>query len=187
MKRINSNDIAKLAGVSRSTVSRVVNGYSNVPEETRKKVMKVIKEHHYYPLLSGQLLTGKGTKTLGLFWMGGSGIAHDSLTSSYFMHIVDAAARRGYLVLACVLDNITEKQNINYVRKIFMGRAHRRRHLCRYEQHRAARRRARRARKNRRLFDYYHENEDVPNRICVNFDRNSGEKTIDYLYGQHAI
>ena len=69
MKRINSNDIAKLAGVSRSTVSRVVNGYSNVPEETRKKVMKVIKEHHYYPLLSGQLLTGKGTKTLGLFWM----------------------------------------------------------------------------------------------------------------------
>ena len=67
LKRINSNDIARLAGVSRSTVSRVVNGYSNVPEETREKVMKVIKEHHYYPLLSGQLLTGKGTKTLGLF------------------------------------------------------------------------------------------------------------------------
>ena len=43
MKRINSNDIARLAGVSRSTVSRVVNGYSNVPEETREKVMKVIK------------------------------------------------------------------------------------------------------------------------------------------------
>ena len=120
VKRINSNDIAKLAGVSRSTVSRVVNGYPNVPEETRKKVMKVIKEHRYYPLLSGQLLTGKGTKTLGLFWMGRSGIAHDPLTSSYFMHIVDAAARRGYLVLACILDNISEKHNINYVRKIFM-------------------------------------------------------------------
>lgn len=183
MKRINSNDIAKLAGVSRSTVSRVVNGYSNVPEETRKKVMKVIKEHHYYPLLSGQLLTGKGTKTLGLFWMGGSGIAHDSLTSSYFMHIVDAAARRGYLVLACVLDNITEKQNINYVRKIFMegridagifvGTSNTEPlvdELVELE-------------KIVGLFDYYHENEDVPNRICVNFDRNSGEKTIDYLYG----
>lgn len=32
------------------------------------------------------------------------------------------------------------------------------------------------------LFDYYHENEDIPNRITVNFDRNSGEQAIDYLY-----
>lgn len=183
VKRINSNDIARLAGVSRSTVSRVINGYSNVPEETREKVMKVIKEHHYYPQLSGQLLTGKGTKTLGLFWMGRAGIAKDSLTSSYFMHVVDAAAQRGYLVLACILDNITEKHNINYVRKIFMeGRIDAGifvgvsnteplvDELVNLD-------------KIVGLFDYYHENEDVPNRICVNFDRDSGEKTIDYLYG----
>lgn len=187
MKRINSNDIARLAGVSRSTVSRVVNGYSNVPEETREKVMKVIKEHHYYPLLSGQLLTGKGTKTLGLFWMGRAGIARDSLTSSYFMHIVDAAARRGYLVLACVLDNITEKHNINYVRKIFMegridagifiGTSNTEPlvdELVGLE-------------KIVGLFDYYHENEDIPNRICVNFDRNSGEETIDYQIGRAHV
>lgn len=182
MKRLNSNDIAKLAGVSRSTVSRVINGYSNVPEETRKKVMKVITENHYYPLISGRLLTGKLTKTLGLFWIGRSDIAQDTLTSSYFTHVIDAAARRGYLVLSCVLNNITEKSNINYVRKIFMeGRIDAGLFVG--------------VSNNEPLidelvgldkivgvFDYYHENEDVPNRVSVNFDRDSGEKTIDYLY-----
>src|SRR3972149_636244 len=39
-----SKDIAKLAGVSRSTVSRVVNNYSNVQPETREKVNRIIKE-----------------------------------------------------------------------------------------------------------------------------------------------
>ena len=99
------------------------------------------------------------------------------------MHVVDAAAQRGYLVLACILDNITEKHNINYVRKIFMeGRIDAGifvgvsnteplvDELVNLD-------------KIVGLFDYYHENEDVPNRICVNFDRDSGEKTIDYLYG----
>lgn len=110
VKQVNSNDIARLAGVSRSTVSRVINGYSNVPEETRKKVMKVIKENHYYPLLSGRLLAGKQTKTLGLFWIGNASIAKDHLTSSYFMHMIDAAARRDYLVLSCIIPNVTDKK-----------------------------------------------------------------------------
>ena len=45
---MNSNEIAKLAGVSRSTVSRVINNYPNVPEETRKKVLKVIDEYFLF-------------------------------------------------------------------------------------------------------------------------------------------
>ncbi len=39
---MNSTEIAKIAGVSRSTVSRVINNYSNVSEETREKVLRVI-------------------------------------------------------------------------------------------------------------------------------------------------
>ena len=182
MKILNSNDIARLAGVSRSTVSRVVNGYSNVPEDTREKVMKVIKENHYYPLISGQLLTGKKTKTIGLFWFSRKEIARDPLTSSYFMHVIDAAAQRDYLVLSCILDNLTDKKNVNYIRKIFMeGRIDAGIFVG--------------TNNNEPLidelvgldkivgmFDFYHENEDVPNRLSVNFDRDSGEATIDYLY-----
>lgn len=182
MKRINSNDIAKLAGVSRSTVSRVLNGYANVPEETRNKVMKIVKENHYYPQLSGQLLTGMNTKTIGLFWFGRSAIAHDSLTSSYFMHIIDAAAQRGYLVLSCILENLTDKKNINYIRKIFMeGRIDAGIFVGTSNTEPLVDELAS-LDKIVGMFDYYHENENDPRKISVNFDRNSGESTIDYLY-----
>lgn len=53
-----SNDIAKIAGVSRSTVSRVINNYPNVPEETRQKVLKVIEEYDYVPHASARMLAG---------------------------------------------------------------------------------------------------------------------------------
>lgn len=182
MKRINSNDIARLAGVSRSTVSRVINGYPNVPEETREKVMKVVKENRYYPLISGQLLTGKLAKTVGLIWLTSTHVGNDALTNSYFMHIIDAATRRGYLVLSCILNNLSDKENANYVRKIFLdGRVDAGIFV---------------GTSNNEplidelvglgrivgLFDFYHEGEEVPNRISVNFDRDSGEHTIDYLY-----
>jgi LacI family transcriptional regulator/LacI family repressor for deo operon, udp, cdd, tsx, nupC, and nupG len=43
------NDVAKKAGVSIVTVSRVVNNNNNVNDETRKRVLKVIKELNYQP------------------------------------------------------------------------------------------------------------------------------------------
>ena len=182
MKRINSNDIARLAGVSRSTVSRVINGYSNVPDETREKVMKVIKEHHYYPQLSGQLLTGMTTKTIGLFWFGPSTFTRDPLTSSYFMHIIDAATQRGYLVLSCVLENLTDKKNVNYVRKIFMEGRIDAGIFVGVNNNEPLIDELVDADKIVGLFDYFHENEDKPNKLSVNFNPASAEQTVDYLY-----
>lgn len=87
-----SEDIAKLAGVSRSTVSRVINNYSNVPDETRRKVMKVIEEHQYEPNTSARVLAGKGTDTIGLFIV--STAERPDVTriydNSYFARFVDA-------------------------------------------------------------------------------------------------
>jgi LacI family transcriptional regulator len=56
---MNSQEIAQLAGVSRSTVSRVLNNYSNVPEETKKKVQKVIDTYGYTPNLNARALAGR--------------------------------------------------------------------------------------------------------------------------------
>ena len=63
----NSSDIAQLAGVSRSTVSRVVNGYANVPEPTRRRVMEVIDRFGYVPSVSGQTLRGMHARCVGVF------------------------------------------------------------------------------------------------------------------------
>ncbi|PLV59940.1 LacI family DNA-binding transcriptional regulator [Thermotoga sp. KOL6] len=45
-------DVAKLAGVSIATVSRVINGYNNVSEETRKRVIDAIRKLNYHPVYS---------------------------------------------------------------------------------------------------------------------------------------
>ena len=120
MKKLNSTEIAKLAGVSRSTVSRVVNGYSNVPKSTRDRVMKIINENEYYPLLSGQLLAGKRTGTIGLFWVSSGTIAGDMLCSEYFAHVTESAAELGYLVLTCIVKNLTDQENIEWIKRVFM-------------------------------------------------------------------
>lgn len=182
MKKITSNDIAKLAGVSRSTVSRVINGYSNVPPETRDAVMKVIKENHYYPLLSGQLLTGKQSMTIGFFWASNGTIAISPLASSFFVNIIEAAASKGYLVLTCILNNFSDKENVNYVRKIFMEGRIDAGIVVGADNNEPLIDELVEIGKIVGLFDYYHEGESIPNRITVNFERTSGERAIDYLY-----
>src|SRR4030066_105289 len=64
---MHSKEIAKLAGVSRSTVSRVVNNYANVTLETKEKVERIIKEYGYVPHASAQVLAGKISKIIGVF------------------------------------------------------------------------------------------------------------------------
>ena len=44
MAVLKSEDIAKLAGVSRATVSKVINNYPDVKDETRERVLDVIRE-----------------------------------------------------------------------------------------------------------------------------------------------
>src|SRR5437016_10409285 len=58
--------IAKRAGVSRSTVSRVVNGDPNVSDTTREQVLAVIEHSHYQPNVAARSLAAGRTKILGL-------------------------------------------------------------------------------------------------------------------------
>lgn len=65
MRKININEIAKLAGVSRATVSRYLNdGY--VSEEKREIISKVIKETGYIPSAQARVLRTKKSKLIGV-------------------------------------------------------------------------------------------------------------------------
>lgn len=48
-KVVTLREIAKLAGVSRSTVSRVINNHPSVRLQTRDRVLRVIQEHGFEP------------------------------------------------------------------------------------------------------------------------------------------
>lgn len=93
-----SADIAMLAGVSRSTVSRVINGYANVPEETCRRVMAVIEQQGYYPSMSGQTLRGKRTRCVGVF-LGDSGW-RDEIQAMMLYSFSKAAQALGYMTLS---------------------------------------------------------------------------------------
>lgn len=63
---MNIYDIAKLAGVSIATVSRVVNGSDKVTEKTRQKVLSVMEELDYTPNVFARGLGLDSMKTIGI-------------------------------------------------------------------------------------------------------------------------
>ncbi len=64
--KLNLEDIARLAGVSRATASRVINHHPNVSAGTRKKVLEVIEANHYQPNLAARMLVTQRTQILGI-------------------------------------------------------------------------------------------------------------------------
>ncbi|MTI59681.1 MAG: LacI family transcriptional regulator [Firmicutes bacterium] len=61
------NDIAKLAKVSKSTVSRVINNYPDVNDETRQKIIKIMQKNNYWPKTVARSLSTNKSYTIGLF------------------------------------------------------------------------------------------------------------------------
>lgn len=66
MSDLKLEDIAKLAGVSRSTVSRVVNASPNVSLAARKRVEKIIQNTGYHPNAAARSLASQRTHMIGL-------------------------------------------------------------------------------------------------------------------------
>ncbi|HNX82234.1 MAG TPA: LacI family DNA-binding transcriptional regulator [Candidatus Omnitrophota bacterium] len=57
---VSIEDVARLAGVSITTVSRVINKFPSVKERNKRKVLDVVKDLHYQPsILAQRLATGK--------------------------------------------------------------------------------------------------------------------------------
>jgi DNA-binding LacI/PurR family transcriptional regulator len=63
---MNLEEVAKRAGVSTATVSRVLNDLNVVKSSTRARVMRAIRELNYYPNLHARSLAGGKSRTLGM-------------------------------------------------------------------------------------------------------------------------
>lgn len=63
-------DIAKISGVSVSTVSRVLNNHPDVSEDVRHKVMAVVEEYNYIPNNSARALGQSKSDNIGLIVRG---------------------------------------------------------------------------------------------------------------------
>src|SRR5690242_15122342 len=65
-KRPTIEDIARLAGVSRTTISRVLNHRPDVDRATRERVLRIIEEQGYVPSLTAAGLAGGRNRLLGM-------------------------------------------------------------------------------------------------------------------------
>lgn len=119
-------EIAKLAGVSISTVSRVTNNYPNVPKETKDKVMDVINKYGYIANSSARILTGKQNKTLGLFIVEflDNPSSNIILPSAWFTNIIAAvvsyASAKNYNTLVTL---ITNKKDLKKAKEMFANKS----------------------------------------------------------------
>lgn len=90
-------DVAKEAGVSKSTVSRVINKDKRVKEETRELVENAIRKLNYSPSFMAQAIRTRKTHTIALMVPEYSNIFY----SEMFRGVEDVALKYGYMVLVC--------------------------------------------------------------------------------------
>ena len=102
-KKIDSVDIARLVGVARSTVSKTLNGYPYIAAGTRERILKAVRALGITPTATAQVLAGKRTTTLGLFFYRAGNFADDVLADFMISSVIENAAALGYQTLAYIV------------------------------------------------------------------------------------
>jgi LacI family transcriptional regulator len=119
---MDSVEIARLAGVARSTVSKVLNGYPHIAVATRDRILKAVRAHGYYPNHSARVLAGKRSNTLGLFFFRAGHFSEDVLADFMISSVIENAAAFGYHTLAYVVRGPDDGAARSALRGAFGGR-----------------------------------------------------------------
>ncbi|WP_431220066.1 LacI family DNA-binding transcriptional regulator [Leifsonia xyli] len=98
-RALSIRDIARMAGVSRQTVSRVLNGERYIKASTEAQVRKVIEEHAWRPNSAARALATSRSKTIGLLVSARSHYGPFTAATA----IDEAARARGYAILSATL------------------------------------------------------------------------------------
>lgn len=113
MTDLTLEDIAKQAGVSRSTVSRVVNNHPNVSDKVRKHVLEVIRHTGFQPNSAARALASQRSWTIGLL------LPHSVsffFTDPYYPHltkgIAQACNQYGYTLALFLVSTKEDEEQI---------------------------------------------------------------------------
>ncbi len=114
--RLGLDEIAKASGVSRSTVSRVINHDMRVSNETRLRVEEVIQRMHYQPNPAARSLAGGRSKIIGLVIPMGVGRAFtDPYIPQLIQGVTAACNAQNYLLMLWVAEPEYERQTMQQI------------------------------------------------------------------------
>lgn len=106
-------DVAKMAGVSTSTVSRALSGNAPVDKHTKERVMAAVRELNYKPNVLAKGLKEGRTKAVGLILPN----IGNPIFPSVARGVEDIARQRGYTVILCNTDEDRDIE-IEYINKL---------------------------------------------------------------------
>lgn len=102
-------DLARLLGVSPSTVSRALRDHPDISRDTKERVTALADEMNYHPNLIAQSLQNRRTNTIGVIV---PEIRH-TFFSSVIGGIEDVAYKAGYIIMVCSSNEDYEREVIN--------------------------------------------------------------------------
>lgn len=109
--RPTSQDVAREAGVSRTTVSFVLNDVeAHISEETRKRVLKVARELGYVPDAAARTLASGRTRTLGLVLCNAQHLQVDAFVSQVLYSLNEVSRRYGFRVLVEAIEDVAQDE-----------------------------------------------------------------------------
>lgn len=110
------DEIAKLAHVSRSVVSRVLNNHKNVSDPSRQRVLKIVKEYNYKPNSIARSLVTNSTREIGVITIRKDSIEPDNGFSSLLNQgIFDECTERGYYVKMSYFSPVNKSDILDFL------------------------------------------------------------------------
>ena len=114
-------DVAKAAGVSPSTVTRVIQNKSTISDETKKRVRKTMKELNYHPNLNARSLVSSYTQVIGLVLPDDSDAFYQNpFFPSVLRGIAQVASENHYAIQ--IATGKDEKERLNAISQMVYGK-----------------------------------------------------------------
>ena len=114
-------DVAKAAGVSPSTVTRVIQNKSTISDETKKRVRKTMKELNYHPNLNARSLVSSYTQVIGLVLPADSDAFYQNpFFPSVLRGIAQVASENHYAIQ--IATGKDEKERLNAISQMVYGK-----------------------------------------------------------------
>ncbi|CAM4457561.1 LacI family DNA-binding transcriptional regulator [Paenibacillus typhae] len=85
--QVNIKKIAEMAGVSVSTVSKIMNNYNDVSEKTKQRVLEIIEQTGYSPSNSAKTLATKKSNLIGVIFAGELNV---EITHPFFVEVLNS-------------------------------------------------------------------------------------------------